>query len=210
MSLKAEYEFAIFNNNMISQLMKNELNSSEMSQLLIKKKEESDKQLIVAKKMYDTNEMILGEQNRVSFKKICLKGLNTNDILVQYLLLENIGRLPKDIIKYISSFSNTVINQKKLIRIEFYNNWFKTNKTRIECLLKGWSKAKLGFVLDKIKSSNNSYYNCCKQGTEKYKNHTAKIFRVRIESLIDEKGKRSNMEMYSLLLAIEKYDINKK
>jgi len=209
MSFKAEYEFAIFNNSMISQLIKNKMNSSEMNQLLIKKKEESDKQLIVAKKLYDTNEIILGEQNRVSFKKICLKDLNTNDILVQYLLLENIGRLPKDIIKYISSFSNTVINQKKLIRIEFYNDWFKTNKTRIVSLLKSWSKAKLGFVLDKIKSYNNSYYNCCKQGTEKYKNNTAKIFRVRIESLIDEKGKRSNMEMYSLLLAIEKYDKRK-
>jgi predicted Zn-ribbon and HTH transcriptional regulator len=32
------------------------------------------------------------------------------------------------------------------------------------------------------------------------------MIRSRIECLIEEKGKRSNMEMYSLLLSIEKYD----
>ena len=34
----------------------------------------------------------------------------------------------------------------------------------------------------------------------------ALIFRSLIEKLIEEKGQRSSMEQYSLLLAIEKYD----
>jgi hypothetical protein len=67
----------------------------------------------------------------------------------------------------------------------------------------------LGFVLDKIRSQNNPYCGCCKPGTNEYKKGTALMFKSRIETLIEEKGKRSNMEMYSLLLAIEKYDKRK-
>jgi hypothetical protein len=44
------------------------------------------------------------------------------------------------------------------------------------------------------------------QGSQDYKKSYAIVFRSLIEKLIEEKGKRSNMEMYSLLLAIEKYD----
>ena len=80
------------------------------------------------------------------------------------------------------------------------------NRSRIVGLLKNWSKTKLGFVLDKIKSLNNPYYNCFQPGTSEYKKNTVLMIRSRIEYLIEEKGKRSNMEQYSLLLAIEKYD----
>jgi hypothetical protein len=137
---------------------------------------------------------------------------NLNAIVVQkgqLFLLDLIGRLPEDIVRLIGAYSPHVKNQKSLVRLEFYDNWFIMNRDRITKLLKGWSKAKLGFVLDKIRSPNNPYYNCCKKTLSAYKKGTELMFRSRIETLIVEKGNRSNMDQYSLLLAIEKYNKKK-
>ena len=83
--------------------------------------------LIYTKEVYENNKKLLTDQTVEQEKQ----------------LLERIGKLPQDIRKYIGSFSNVVINQKKLVRIEFYNNWFTENKTRITQLLSSWSKTKL-------------------------------------------------------------------
>lgn len=189
--MNAESEFANLYNKFIDDLLEKNTNKDEFRKLLIQKKISSVASLLYLKYQYEKREKIL------------------NETKIQNQLFEYIGKLPQDIIKFIGSYSHAVINQKKLIRIEYYNNWFKTNKDRIIKLLKNWSKSKLGFVLDKIRSPNNPYYNCCNQGTAGYKKGNAIMFRSRIETLIEEKGQRSNMEMYSLLLAIEKYDKKK-
>jgi hypothetical protein len=189
--MNAESEFANLYNKFIDNLLEKNTNKDEFRKLLIQKKLCSIASLLDLKHQYEKREKIL------------------NETKIQNQLFEYIGKLPQDIIKFIGSYSHAVINQKKLIRIEYYNNWFKTNKDRIIKLLKNWSKSKLGFVLDKIRSPNNPYYNCCNQGTVGYKKGNAIMFRSRIETLIEEKGQRSNMEMYSLLLAIEKYDKKK-
>ncbi len=183
-----QLKFAILNNQFIDQLLQKTVSDSEFKSLLCKKKIASLASLLTAKR----------ECKRIE-KEI-------KDKEDQKKILELIGQLPEELRRLIGSYSPHVKAQKSLIRIEFYDNWFKYNKYRIISLLKNWSKAKLGFVLDKIRSPNNPYYNCCKQGSNEYKKGSALMFRSIIEISIKEKGERSNMEQYSLLLAIERYD----
>jgi hypothetical protein len=196
--MNTEYQFAIFYNQFISELLQKP-HAAEMHQLLLSKKSRSDKELL---SLYQTNKSL----------GACLKNIkelgNTLDHIPNPLFI-CMSELPEDIVKIIGSYSPHVKNQKSLIRLEFYDNWFKLNRDRITKLLKGWTKAKLGFVLDHIRSPNNPYYNCCKKTLSAYKKGTELMFRSRIETLIVEKGNRSNMEQYSLLLAIEKYNKKK-
>jgi hypothetical protein len=205
--MNAEYQFAIFYNKFISELLQNK-HSKEMHQLLLAKKTQSDKELLT---LYQTHyKRIYYLKEIKDLKKDSNLVIDINVIInTDCLLLGLIGQLPEDLVNLIGSYSPHVRNQKSLVRIEFYNNWFNTNKARIVKLLKNWSKAKLGFVLNNIQSPNNPYYNCCLQGSQDYKKSYAIVFRSLIEKLIEEKGNRSNMEQYSLLLAIEKYDKRK-
>lgn len=206
--MNTEYEFAIFYNQFISELLQKP-HAVEMRQLLLAKKAQSDKELLALYKTCRKRNACLQEIKHLKKGPDCL-GLvlapNAAIITTDCLLLSLIGQLPEDIIRLIGTYSNHVKNQKSLVRIEFYDNWFKLNRDRITKLLKGWTKAKLGFVLDKIRSLNNPYYNCCKKTTAAYKKGTELMFRSRIETLIVEKGNRSHLEQYSLLLAIEKYN----
>jgi hypothetical protein len=209
--MNAEYEFALFYNNFISDLLRKP-HSNAMHQLLLAKKDQADKELLTLYKTCYNRIYYLKDIKELKKGPDLLSNLviDVNVIInTDCLLLGLIGQLPEDLVKLIGSYSPHVRNQKSLVRIEFYNNWFATNKARIVKLLKNWSKAKLGFVLNNIRSPNNPYYNCCLQGTQDYKKSYAVIFRSLIEKLIEEKGRRSNMEQYSLLLAIEKYDKRK-
>ena len=211
--MNSEYEFAMFYNNFISDLLQKP-HAKEMHELLLAKKDQSEKELL---KLYQTSykhKFCLQEIKDLRkdpepldlFSNFVSDATLINKDYGQILLLRMIGKLPEDIIKLIGSYSPHVKNQKSLVRIEFYNNWFNANKARIVKLLKSWSKAELGFVLNNIRSPNNPYYNCCWKGSQDYKKSYALIFRSLIEKLIEEKGQRSSMEQYSLLLAIEKYD----
>jgi hypothetical protein len=209
--MNAEYEFALFYNNFISDLLRKP-HSTPMHKLLLDKKARADKELLTLYQTCYNRIYYLKEIKELKKGPDLLSNLviDVNVIInTDCLLLGLIGQLPEDLVKLIGSYSPHVRNQKSLVRIEFYNNWFNTNKARIVKLLKNWSKAKLGFVLNNIQSPNNPYYNCCLQGTQDYKKSYAVIFRSLIEKLIEEKGNRSNMEQYSLLLAIEKYDKRK-
>jgi len=186
-----QLKFAILHNQFIDQLLQEPNLDNDFKSLLCKKKIASLASLLSAK--YEC-------------KRIEKEIKQKEDQKVLFIL---IAQLPEELKRLIGSYSHHVRNEKSLVRIEFYNNWFVCNRYRIICLLKTWSKAKLVFVLDKIKSQNNPYYNCLNQGSIEYKKNTALMIRSRIEYLIEEKGKRSNMEQYSLLLAIEKYN-NKK
>jgi hypothetical protein len=115
----------------------------------------------------------------------------------QYELVANLLRMPAEIKKYIGAFSNDVINQQKLAKIEFYNSWFKTHKSRIIGLMKTWTKKELAFVLDKIEPLSQ-------EPTKR--NQTNIMLRSKIECIINKRGDRSNHDMYSLLLAISNYD----
>ena len=183
-----QLKFAILNNQFIDKLLKDPSSDSDFKSLLCKKKIASLASLLSAKR----------ECKRIE------KEIKDNEDQKKLLIL--IGQLPEELRRLIGAYSPHVKAQKSLIRIEFYDNWFKNNKHRIISILKNWSKAKLGFVIEKIKSPNNPYYNCFQQGTNEYRKCTAIMLRSRIEILIEEKGERSNMEKYSLLLAIEKYD----
>lgn len=183
-----QLKFAILHNQFIDQLLKEPSSDSDFKSLLCKKKIASLASLLSAKR----------ECKRIE-KEI-------KDKEDQKKLFIFIGQLPEELRRLIGSYSHHVRTQKSLVRIEFYNHWFIMNRSRIVGLLKNWSKFKLGFVLDKIKSLNNPYYNCFQPGTSEYKKNTVLMIRSRIECLIEEKGKRSNMEQYSLLLAIERYD----
>jgi hypothetical protein len=198
--MNTEYQFAIFYNQFISDLLQKP-HAKEMHELLLSKKSRSDKELL---SLYQTTK---NQSACLKNIKELKKGVTLEQALNPLFIF--IGQLPEDIVKIIGSYSPHVKNQKSLVRIEFYDYWFKLNRDRITKLLKGWSKAKLGFVLDKVKSPNNPYYNCCKKTLSAYKKGTELMFRSRIETLIVEKGNRSNMEQYSLLLAIEKYNKKK-
>jgi hypothetical protein len=187
-----QLKFAILHNQFIDQLLKEPGSDSDFKSLLCKKKIASLASLLSAKR---------------ECKRIEKENKEKED---QKKLFIFIGQLPEELIRLIGSYSHHVRTQKSLVRIEFYNHWFIMNRSRIVGLLKNWSKTKLGFVLDKIKSLNNPYYNCFQPGTSEYKKNTVLMIRSRIECLIEEKGKRSNMEQYSLLLAIEKYNNKKK
>lgn len=205
--MNTEYEFTMFYNKFISDLLQKP-HSTEMHQLLLFKKAEADKELLTLYQICCKRKTCLQEIKELK-KDFNLVMDVKNIINTDSVLLGLIGQLPEDLVKLIGSYSPHVKNQKSLVRIEFYNEWFKNNKYRIIYLLKGWSKAKLGFVLNYIRSPNNPYFNCCLQGTQDYKKSYAIVFRSLIEKLIDEKGNRSNMEQYSLLLAIEKFDKRK-
>jgi ribosomal protein S27E len=183
-----QLKFAILQNQFIDQLLKESGSDSDFISLLCKKKIASLASLLSAKRECKRIEKEIKEKED------------------QKVLFVFISRLPEELKRLIGSYSPHVRTQKSLVRIEYYDNWFHYNKLRIIGLLKNWSKTKLGFVLDKIRSLNNPYYNCFQLGTSEYKKNTALMIRSRIECLIEEKGKRSNMEQYSLLLAIEKYD----
>lgn len=191
-----EYKFAALYKKFIDDLLQenneqdetNEKNgSNELKNLLIKKRADAHRRLSIARYNLNVYEQKIQRQRE------------------ELELMQRISFLPYEIKQMIGAYSQAVRNQKSLVRIEFYIRWFTDNKARIIALIKGWSKAKLGFVLDKIRSPNNHYCGCCKPGTNEYKKGTALMFKSRIETLIEEKGQRSNMEMYSLLLAIEKY-----
>ena len=209
--MNTEYEFAMFYNNFISDLLQKP-HTLEMHQLLLNKKAQSDKEIVILYQTCYNRKFYLEEIKDLKKIPNHLYNLVSNEnivINIDCLLLHQIGQLPEDLIKLIGSYSPHVKNQKSLIRIEFYDNWFKINKKRIISLLTGWSKVKLAFALNNIRSQNNPYYNCCLKGMREYRKGTSSMFKSRIETLIEEKGKRSNMEQYSLLLAIEKYDKRK-
>ena len=186
-----QLKFANLYNQFINQLLEQQNADSEFKSLLLKKKLESIALLLAAE---SECKKIENERKKMEDQKV---------------LFEFIGHLPEELRRLIGSYSQHVRTQKSLVRIEFYNYWFIINRSRIVGLLKRWSKAKLGFVLDKIRSPNNPYFCNLQPGSTEYRKGTALMFKSRIETLIEEKGKRSNMEQYSLLLAIEKYD-NKK
>lgn len=216
---KAKYEFALFYNNFITELLQKP-HAKEMHKLLLSKKEEADRELFA---LYDCRRLICYRD--IKMLRVCPDPLSEKQLLVlnsdlnatfvqntgyiQQVLLGLITELPEELRRMIGCYSPHVRNQKSLIRIEFYNSWFAANKTRIIGLLKSWSKAKLGVVLNNIKSTNNPYYNKCPKDSAVYKKSSELMFRSRIETLIEEKGRRSNMEQYSLLLAIEKYNERK-
>jgi len=211
--MNTEYEFAMFYNNFISDLLQKP-HTLEMHEMLLAKKSQSDKELLTLYQICSKRASLLKDIVKNSDLNEDLdQNLNAsfiqNTLCGQGFLLSLISELPEELRRLIGSYSHQVKNQKSLIRIEFYNNWFNANKKRITNLLKGWSKAKLGFVLVHIRSPNNHFYNCCKKTYRAYKHGTKLVFRSKIETLIEEKGKRSNMEQYSLLLAIEKYDKRK-
>ena len=207
-NIRAELEYQILLSNMISTLLENPTNTNAMKTLLSKKKKEAYKLLILIRRKYDT----IFQSHLCapcSFQSICLQNFNTTNVLNNHLLFERIALLPDELIKYIGQYSHAVINQKKLVRIEFYIKWFKMNTDRILNMLKKWKKNHCGFVLDKIKFAANPYYNNCKIGSSSYKKGDILIFRSRIERLVEEIGERSHQEKYSLLLAIEKFDARK-
>ena len=116
----------------------------------------------------------------------------------QYELVSNLSRMPAELKKYIGTFSNDVINQQKLVKIEFYNNWFKMHQLRITSLMKTWTKKEVAFVLNKITPGNAL--------TQKSKRYQTNVMLIsKIECIINKKGERSNYDMYSLLLAISTY-----
>jgi hypothetical protein len=203
--INAEYEYNLIIYNMICSLLENTTNTSEMKLLLLKKKKDAYKLLQISGHNYKYMNQI-SKMTPFSFHQICLENLNTTDVLQTHIMFEHISLLPEDIIKLIGQYSHAVINQKKLVRIEFYNKWFKTNTDRILNMLKKWKKRHLGFVLNKIKSDSNPSYNNCKIGSSSYKKGEIILFRSKIETLVEQIGVRSNQEKYSLLLAIEKYD----
>jgi hypothetical protein len=182
-----QLKFAVLYNQFINKLLQEPDINSEFKSLILKKKLASIASLLAAK---------------TECKRIEKERKNVED---QIALLISIGQLPEELRRLIGSYSQHVRTQKSLVRIEFYNHWFIMNMSRIVGLLKKWSKAKLGFVLDKIRSPNNPYFCNMQPGSAEYRKGTALMFKSRIETLIKEKGERSNMEQYSLLLAIEKY-----
>ena len=126
----------------------------------------------------------------------------------QYELVVNLSRMPAELKKYIGTFSNDVINQQKLVKIEFYEDWFKTHKYRITSLMKTWTKKDLTFVLDKIKPLfDETQCDPFAQKTARYKTNVMLL--SKIECIINKKGERSNVKMYSLLLAISTYNDKK-
>jgi len=125
-----------------------------------------------------------------------------------YEVVYNLLRMPAELKKYIGAFSNDVVNQQKLVRIEFYNGWFKTHKLRITSLMKTWTKKELAFVLDKITpaNANDEPRNGAFNKGRKNCNQTNIMLLSKIECIINKRGDRSNHDMYSLLLAISNYD----
>ena len=189
--LDAKYQYEMKFNVFIETLLKSHCNTDEMNTLLCEKKLASNIELDTVK----TNREALIKQQ--------------DETIVTKELFSRIAILPQEIKKYIGSFSHAVINQRRLVKIEFYNNWINSNKTRIVGLIKYWTKKDLALILDNINYVHNSYYNKLKVGTTLYNNSVPLILRSKIELLIDAKGRRSNIEMYGLLLAIEKYHVKK-
>lgn len=190
--LDAKYQYEMKFNMFIDSLLNTPGNTDEMITLLFQKKLASNTELDTVK---TNREALIKQQDETN---------------VTRELFSRIAVLPQDIKMYIGSFSHAVINQKRLVKIEFYNNWINSNKFRIVGLIKHWTKKDLALILDKINYIHNSYYNKLKAGTTLYKNSVPLILRSKVELLIDAKGRRSNIEIYGLLLAIEKYDTIKK
>ena len=190
--LDAKYQYEMKFNMFIDSLLNTPGNTDEMITLLFQKKLASNTELDTVK---TNREALIKQQDETN---------------VTRELFSRIAVLPQDIKMYIGSFSHAVINQKRLVKIEFYNNWINSNKFRIVGLIKHWTKKDLALILDKINYVHNSYYNKLKAGTTLYKNSVPLILRSKVELLIDAKGRRSNIEIYGLLLAIEKYDTIKK
>ena len=193
--LDAKYQYEMNFNMFIETLLKSHCNTAEMNTLLCQKKLASNIELDTVK------------TNREVNRKAVIKQQDETNVTRE--LFSRIAVLPQDIKMYIGSFSHAVINQKRLVKIEFYNNWINSNKVRIIGLIKHWTKKDLALILNNINYSHNSYYNKLKAGTSLYKNSVPLILRSKIELLIETKGRRSNIEMYGLLLAIEKYHAKK-
>ena len=189
--LDAKYQYEMKFNIFIESLLNTPGNTDEMINLLFQKKIASNTELDSVK---TNKEALINQQDETN---------------VTRELFSRITMLPQDIKMYVGSFSHAVINQRRLVKIEFYNNWINSNKARIVGLIKHWTKKDLALILDNINYINNSYYNKLKVGTTLYKSSVPLILRSKIELLIDAKGRRSNIEMYGLLLSIEKYHSKK-
>ena len=187
----AKYQYEMQFNMFIDSLLNTPGNTDEMITLLFQKKLASNIELDTVK---TNREALINQQDETK---------------VTRELFSRIAMLPQEIKKYIGEFSHAVINQKRLVKIEFYNNWINSNKARIVGLIKYWTKKDLALILDNINYVHNSYYNKLKVGTTLYKNSVPVILRSKVELLIDAKGRRSNIEIYGLLLAIEKYHAKK-
>ncbi len=189
--LDAKYEYEMKFNMFIGSLLNAPGNTDEMITLLFQKKIASNTEL-------DTIKIN---------KEALIKQQDENNVTRE--LFSRIAMLPHEIKMCIGNFSHAVINQRRLVKIEFYNNWIDSNKARIIGLIRHWTKKDLALILDNINYIHNSYYNKLKVDTTLYKNAVPIILRSKIELLIDAKGRRSNIEMYGLLLAIEKYHTKK-
>ena len=103
--LDAKYQYELKFNMFIDSLLNAPGNTDEMNTLLFQKKNSSNIELYTMK----TNREVLIKQQ-----------VETN---VTRELFSRIAMLPQEIKKYIGQFSHAVINQQRLVKIEFYNNW---------------------------------------------------------------------------------------
>ena len=130
------------------------------------------------------------EQNRINKKR-----LEKNEIIKEQILLAQINRLPYFLQRLIGEFSPVVVEQKLLVKYNFFDKWIIKNTERIMELIEGWSKQHVGFVLNSIIQLEYPGFNGYLKGESLYQGRDAKHMRKQIKVYISHRTENMCMDI---------------
>ena len=155
----------------------------------------------------DQNFRKMGEsKNKQAKNESFMRAVN---ILEEQKLLAQINQLPTDLQNLIGEFSSVVAQQKELVKYEFFNRWIIENTERIMSLLEGWSKPKVGFVLNSIIQLEHPDFDGYLEGEECYKHWTAGYMRKQIKIYISHRTRIMRQDIIEDLKHQSTYTVHK-
>ena len=127
-------------------------------------------------------------QNEIN--RINKKLLEEKEVLEEKTLLARINRLPEFLQMLVADFSPIILEQKRLVKFEFFDSWIIANTQRIMDLIEGWTKLQVGFVLNSIIRLKEPDFDGYLKGESCYKHWDAKHMRKQIKVYISHRTKK--------------------
>jgi len=140
------------------------------------------------------------EQNRIR---------KENEVFEERALLNRVDRLPYFLQRLIGEFSPLVIKQRALVKYEFFDKWIIENTDRIMCLIEGWSKQHVGFVLNSIIQLEFPGFDGYLKGEICYQRCDAKYMRKQIKIYISHRTKEMRLDIIKDLNHQRTYTVHK-
>jgi hypothetical protein len=140
------------------------------------------------------------EQNRIR---------KETEILEERVLLSRIDKLPYYLQMLVGEFSPVVAEQRPLVKYEFFDRWIIENTGRIMCLVEGWTKPHVGYVLNSIINLAEPEFTGYLKGQHCYQHWDAKYMRKQIKVYISHRTQTMRQDILEDLRHQSSYIVHK-